>query len=122
MYVRFGSEASKMSTDTKKEASRCPRRLPIVRLDGVDYFIDERLQELRAVWNPHRRIEFHSPQGVAMLPRTGIVLCPVCGHEFGVLLAHAPGEEMVCPRCQTVVAFARLRFPRGSDHGHALGS
>lgn len=29
-----------------------PRRLPIVTLNGVDYFLDERLRQLRNVSNP----------------------------------------------------------------------
>lgn len=35
-----------------------PRMLPVVYVEGTAYFIDVRLQELREVDNPHRRIPF----------------------------------------------------------------
>jgi hypothetical protein len=88
------------------------RRLPTIRLNGTDYFIDERLREFRAVWNPHHCIEFDSGAGLNMVCRTAIVHCPRCEQEFGVALAPAAIEEMVCPSCQTVVEFARMRPPR----------
>jgi len=30
-----------------------PRRLPVVRVGGVEYFLDLRFKQLRAVRNPH---------------------------------------------------------------------
>jgi len=35
-----------------------PRRLPIVCVDGVEYFVDIRLRQLRDVGNPHRFLDF----------------------------------------------------------------
>jgi hypothetical protein len=32
-----------------------PRKLPVVTVHGREYFVDERLDELRAVNNPHDR-------------------------------------------------------------------
>jgi len=29
------------------------KQLPIIRIEGIEYFIDERLQEIREVNNPH---------------------------------------------------------------------
>jgi hypothetical protein len=34
-----------------------PHRLPVVNIDGREYFVDERLHELRAVNNPHERLD-----------------------------------------------------------------
>ena len=34
-----------------------PNRLPTVRIDDAEYFVDRTLQELRSVDNPHKRIE-----------------------------------------------------------------
>jgi hypothetical protein len=33
-----------------------PRKLPVVTINGREYYVDERLRELRAVNNPHDRI------------------------------------------------------------------
>jgi hypothetical protein len=35
--------------------SETPRQLPIIHIDGTDYFVDERLNEIRNVKNPHDR-------------------------------------------------------------------
>ncbi len=72
-----------MSHETRRTAQGV-RRLPTVRLDGIDYFIDERLREFRAVRNCDRRIGFNSQMGVNMTQRTAIVGCRACGQEFGV--------------------------------------
>jgi hypothetical protein len=34
-----------------------PRRLPVVRLEGVEYFFDSRISQLRNVRNPHEFID-----------------------------------------------------------------
>lgn len=97
-----------MSPNTDR-TTRDPRRLPTVRLNGVDYFIDERLGEFRPVWNPHHRVEFNSAAGVAMLHRIAIVTCPDCGQELGVPLAPETGADLVCPTCLATIGLARLR-------------
>ncbi len=35
-----------------------PRVLPTVHLNGRDYYIDDRLKELRNIHNPHDSIDF----------------------------------------------------------------
>ena len=37
---------------------RLPRRLPTVRLNGKTYFIDDRLEQLSNVTNPHDWVSF----------------------------------------------------------------
>lgn len=37
------------------------RRLRIIKIDGVDYFVDKRLSEIREIGNPHNR-ETVSPE------------------------------------------------------------
>lgn len=44
-------------TDDEND-SPMPRPLPVVYVGGTAYFIDMRLQELREVDKPHRRIPF----------------------------------------------------------------
>ncbi len=46
------------SNDTFPPAQRFPRRLPVVEIDGTDFFRDDRLKEYRNVSNPHDRITF----------------------------------------------------------------
>jgi hypothetical protein len=98
-----------MTTQAQKQATG-PRRLPIVEWEGVAYFIDERLRELRAVTNVHHRVEFGSATGRAMLRNTGIVTCARCGREFGIALRRLGAGGTVCPACQTPVELARPRF------------
>jgi len=44
-----------MATEKPKEPAK-PRQLPIVTIRGKKYYQDDRLQEYRAVDNPHDRI------------------------------------------------------------------
>jgi len=39
-----------------------PRRLPVVRISGVEYFLDMRLRQLRQVNNPHEYIDLDSDE------------------------------------------------------------
>jgi len=36
----------------------CPRQLPIIRIGTKQYFVDERLNQLRNVINPHDCLDF----------------------------------------------------------------
>lgn len=56
-----------MESGTRSESQQGPRRLPVVCLGGVDYFVDRRLSEFREANNPHRRVDFGSMRGKAML-------------------------------------------------------
>lgn len=44
-----------------------PGRLAIVRWQGTDYFMDERMRQFRDVDDPHHFVEFDSPEGKRML-------------------------------------------------------
>lgn len=52
------SESKKSDVPQPKPVPHVARRLPIVTIKGREYFVDERLQEYRAVDNPHIRIPF----------------------------------------------------------------
>ena len=62
-----------------------PRRLPIIRHKGKDYFIDWRLREFRPVEPPLEFIPFDSELGreIDSMPEperdTVMVTCPRCG-------------------------------------------
>jgi hypothetical protein len=44
-----------------------PRMLPVVKIDGKLYFVDQRLRELRHVQNPHERLPIGMAAGRAFL-------------------------------------------------------
>ena len=47
-----------------------PRMLPVVCVNGVAYFVDARVRQLREVGNPHRYIDFEvegSPRWAAVV-------------------------------------------------------
>lgn len=47
-----------MNFNNEPPEPRTPRRLPIVEIDGKEFFKDERLGEYRNIENPHDRITF----------------------------------------------------------------
>ena len=52
-------EALRVLKNTKPDTGNMPRMLPTVTLDnGKTYFVDERLKQLRNVFNPHDYIDF----------------------------------------------------------------
>jgi len=44
-----------------------PRRLPIVQIDGINWFVDVRLRQFREVKNPHNFVDFDSEAGERMI-------------------------------------------------------
>ena len=51
-----------MSTGSNSGPLAMPRRLPIVSIDGVRYFLDLPLRQLRRVDNPHDYIDLDSDE------------------------------------------------------------
>ena len=52
-------EALRLLKNAKPDTGKMPRMLPTVTLDnGKTYFVDERLNQLRNVLNPHDYIDF----------------------------------------------------------------
>ena len=48
----------------KNGTMRCgPRRLPIAQLNGVFYYVDERLKQFREVTDPHNYVDFDTESG-----------------------------------------------------------
>lgn len=85
-----------MKTKQKSQQSG-PRRLPTIQLQGVEYFVDERLGEFRQVDNPHQRIDFDTCEGWEYRGTFKIVSCPGCRQE--VCISRLPGDERPCPTC-----------------------
>ena len=75
-----------------------PRCLPVVHLQGTDYFVDERLRQFREVTNPHHYIDFDSETGKRMLGEFYVVKCPSCGLEVGIP-RHTTEDIVICRRC-----------------------
>ena len=64
-----------------------PRRLPTLRFEDGEYFIDNRLDEFRTVTPPVRRIEFirfESEKGLRMLKACVWRECTRCGRLVAV--------------------------------------
>jgi len=64
-----------------------PRRLPTLRFEDGEYFIDNRLNELRTVTPPVRPIEFvrfESEKGFRMLDECVWEECAKCGRMMAV--------------------------------------
>ena len=53
-----------MSSDSNSDPLAMPRRLPIVSINGVPYFLDMPLRQLRRVDNPHDYIDLDSDEPV----------------------------------------------------------
>ena len=70
----------------------------MVRLDGVDYFVDERLREFREVARPWARTEFGSAKGRQMLREFVVDECPECGLEIGITATPEKDPDK-CRRC-----------------------
>ena len=79
------------------------RRLPTVRFECDEYFIDNRLREFRSVTPPIRRVEFikfDEPCGRRMLLEACVWLrCSACKHRFAVA-RRSTEHETWCPECR----------------------
>ena len=86
---------------TKQQKWSGPRRLPIVRSGGVDYFVDSRLRQFRTAAPPTRHIEFidfESVRGRRLLEECVTLECPVCGQQL-VVSRDTNGCDDACGRC-----------------------
>jgi ribosomal protein S27E len=95
-----------------------PRRLPILHVDGRAYFIDLRLQELRATDNPHVRIDLRTSHGRAAAAGWKAVPCPTCGQP-SVVRRDDPAESRPCPRCGQALVLQGGEAVVRSAPGHA---
>ena len=75
-----------------------PQPLAIVRLHGVEYFIDTELNQFREVENPHNFIDSDTEIGQQMWCECHLTECPDCGIEEAVW-GHEDGEKKVCSWC-----------------------
>ena len=75
------------------EPTRPPYRLPVIRHCGIDYFVDTKLRQFRAVDNAEAFIEFDWPEGAERVRLHLTDRCGCCG------AATAPGEAC-CGRCR----------------------
>ncbi len=75
-----------------------PHQLPIVRLHGVEYFIDTDMNQFREVDSPHNFIDFDTEAGRQMWSQCHIMECPTCGIDVAVW-EHGSGERKVWFLC-----------------------
>lgn len=87
-----------MGERTTNDSGWGPRRLPVLCLEGRGYFLDPRLRELRAVDNPHTRIDLRSPAGREAVQAWKAIECPKC-EQLRVVRRDDPAEVVRCPRC-----------------------
>jgi hypothetical protein len=74
------------------------RRLPVVRLNGIDYFVDVRLSQLRRVDNPHSFVDFDTDEGRSMYAECLFLTCAACSSPAAVEL-YGRRRRAVCPTC-----------------------
>jgi len=103
---------------TKTNGNWGPRRLPIVQVDGREYFTDLRLRELRAADDPHTRIDLRSDRGRIAVAAWKAILCPTCGQP-SVIRRDDPAEVIDCPRCGDAVVVQGGTPLAWSAPGHA---
>ncbi len=81
--------------------SRGVRRLPTLRFEGDEYFIDNRLDDFRTVTPPIREIEFvrfGSAKGLRMLDECVWHDCDRCGRLMA-LSRHCTESQVRCCDC-----------------------
>jgi len=93
-------------------AEKSPRRLQIVKIRGVTYFVDVRLQEIRDVTRPWTAIQFDSEKAEKLLWSQFFLFdCPRCLEP--VLLSEKE-EPVICTRCGQDVREAFRFMAKGS--------
>jgi ribosomal protein S27E len=107
-----------MQQKTRTEESWGPRRLPVLHVEGRAYFVDLRLQELRAVNDPDVRMDLRSDEGRAATAAWKAVHCPTCGQP-SVIRRDDPAEVIRCPRCREGVVVQGGETLTWSAPGHA---
>ena len=81
-----------------------PWRLPILKHDGTDYFVDMRLKQFREVSNPYNFIDFDSDIGIRMCAGITIIDCPYCG-QGRIGRESTETDFLRCQRCKGTFAF-----------------
>lgn len=76
-----------------------PRRLPILEYGGFSYLVDARQRRFREVGNPHRFIDFDSPEGAGICDRSVVIPCPFCGIK-SVVYRDTLRDVITCWRCE----------------------
>ena len=79
---------------------RTPRELPIVQWQGLDYFVDGRLNQFREVDNPHNFIDFDTMVGGQMCHELHVMKCPHCKLDE-LMYTEDDGNSLECSRCGT---------------------
>lgn len=79
-------------------------RLPILKYDGVDYFVDMRLKQFREVSNPHSFIDFDSDTGTHICAGFTILACPYCEQE-SIRPESTETNFLLCQRCKGTFAY-----------------
>ena len=77
---------------------RRPRELPIVHWNGLDYFVDGRLNQFREVDNPHNFIDFDTVIGGQMCQECHVMKCPYCELDE-LMYTDDDGNSLECSRC-----------------------
>jgi len=83
---------------TKKKFDEFPKRLPMVRLQNVEYFVDFRLREFRDVSNPSNYIKFDTENGKRMCMECWRLECSQCG-QIAVVPRDIKEHEIACIKC-----------------------
>ena len=84
--------------ESKVSHKRRPQQLQIVRLHGVDYFVDIQMNQFREVDNPYNFIDFDTEIGQQMWNECHITECPNCGVDDADW-GHESGSKKVCSLC-----------------------
>ena len=85
-----------MESETRYK--RSPHQLQIVRLHGVDYFVDIQMNQFREVDNPYNFIDFDTEIGKQMWSEYHVIECPNCGVDDADW-GHESGSTNVCSLC-----------------------
>lgn len=96
-----------MGEDEKKRWANGPRWLPLVCLDGIAYYVDERCHEFRDVTTAWP-IRFDTPKGQEMLESFYIDECSECGLELGIA-NDCTDNALTCRRCGHRVPICKER-------------
>ena len=74
------------------------RELPVVRADGVGYYLDLCGRQFRETMNPAARVDFDSVKGAELCRKTSVVTCLACGMS-ALTGRRDNGEDLRCMRC-----------------------
>ena len=86
--------------NSETEYKLAPHQLPIISLDGTEYYVDARLRQFREVTNPHNFVDFETETGRRMVSECAIFECYYC-NQITVFPSGTTDEDIVCRRCGT---------------------